>query len=68
MRREKINVPFNKSKFERKADELINRTKLNRSEIGRAAMTLGMNELKRLFANCNEPEDFENIVNDNQGY
>lgn len=68
MRREKINVPFNKSKFERKADELIEETRLNRSEIGRAAMTLGMMELERLVMTCNEPEDFEDIINDNQGY
>lgn len=68
MRREKINVPFNKGKFERNADWLIKETKLNRSEVGRAAMTLGMKELLSIAMACEEPEDFEDIINDNQGY
>ncbi len=67
MRREKINVPFNKGKFERKADWLIKGTSLNRSEIGRAALELGMKELEYL-RNDRGLERMKDCVNDNQGY
>lgn len=67
MRRQKINVSFNKGKFERKADEIANSTGFSRSDVGRAALELGLRELELRMNNFGI-DALKNVINDNQSY